>query len=170
MQSVLVLLTKSRPCLLKNLPAGPVQLSNTSIVPSLVPGLAAAAPVALGAQRLLCTVATTTYNMLVGSNNYCVVRQTTNVTAYAIWRHALWRTCPSSLPYTFFLSNLTHAGKSIKEITKPYYFSPNKLIRSGPKKGGLNKVDIRLSYNAWASRDHHVDFSLVIAHSTKLVH
>ena len=34
-------------------------------------------------------------------------------------------------PTLFFLSNLTHAGKSIKKITKPYYFSPNKLIRSG---------------------------------------
>ena len=34
---------------------------------------------------------------------------------------------------TLFLSNLTHAGKSIKKITKPYYFSPNKLIRSGHK-------------------------------------
>ena len=56
------------------------------------------------------------------------------MTAYAIWRHALWRTCPSSLPYTSFLSNLTHAGKSIKKITKPYYFSPNKLIRSGQKR------------------------------------
>ena len=69
-----------------------------------------------------------------------------------------------------FLSNLTHAGKSIKKITKPYYFSPNKLIRSGQKRGGLDKVNIRLSYNAWASRDDHVDFSLVISHSTKLVH
>ena len=118
LSSILLAVLRVVPAYLKICPAaGPVQLSNTSIVPSLVPGLAATAPLALGAQRLLCTVATTTYNMLVGSNNYCVVRQTTNVTAYAIWRHALWRTCPSS-PLHFFLSNLTHAGKSIKKKSR----------------------------------------------------
>ena len=103
LSSILLAVLRVVPAYLKICPAaGPVQLSNTSIVPSLVPGLAAAAPVALGAQRLLCTVATTTYNMLVGSNNYCVVRQTTNVTAYAIWRHALWENLSILSPLHFF--------------------------------------------------------------------
>ena len=59
LSSILLAVLRVVPAYLKICPAaGPVQLSNTSIVPSLVPGLAATAPVALGAQRLLCTVAT----------------------------------------------------------------------------------------------------------------